>query len=155
MTDARIARSLRDVPEAAAAFTALTNGEHTEAFVAALEKDAGVAALARRALEVVVESADPAAVEAATKHGLLIPEAEDKAGDAECAERAELRADAAKTGRKTTSRAAPPLKTGVELVVREPVQGRDRDRGSVSTMKDDETRDRSRAAPRYETSSLE
>ena len=85
MTDARIARSLRDVPEAAAAFAALTNGD-AEAFVAALEKDAGVAALARRALEVVVESADPAAVEAATKHGLLIPEAEDKAEDAERAD---------------------------------------------------------------------
>ena len=98
MTDARIARSLRDVPEAAAAFAALTNGD-AEAFVAALEKDAGVAALARRALEVVVEAADPAAVEAATKHGLLIPETEDNAEDAECAERAEC-ADAECAGKE-------------------------------------------------------
>ena len=95
MTDARIARSLRDVPEAAAAFAALTNGD-AEAFVAALEKDAGVAALARRALEVVVESADPAAVEAATKHGLLIPETEDEAEDAEDAERADAENNAGK-----------------------------------------------------------
>ena len=95
MTDARIARSLRTVPEAAAAFAALTNGD-AEAFVVALEKDAGVAALARRALEVVVESADPAAVEAATKHGLLIPETEDEAEDAEDAERADAENNAGK-----------------------------------------------------------